>query len=190
MNILTLDIETTGLPPKGAHYEADYNSFPRIVKMGWKINDGETLSYLINIEGFPIESEAMSKHGITDEMSAASPHMLPVVLNNFIPTAKEADKIVGFGMYFDTSTIKANVLRLCGGDLEKQAYKKITEILHKDKRIDLMYKSNKFCGLGKWPKLIELHEKLFNEYFNAHDNKSDVEATYRCYNELVKIGVI
>ena len=50
----------------------------------------------------------------------------------------------------------------------------------------------KFCGLKnkagrpKWPKLIELHNILFEEGFdNAHDAYADIAATKRCFFELV-----
>lgn len=43
----------------------------------------------------------------------------------------------------------------------------------------------------KPPKLAELHRFLFNEYFEwAHDAMIDVEATMRCFLELVKRWVI
>lgn len=46
-------------------------------------------------------------------------------------------------------------------------------------------------GRTKWPKLIELHEKLFNEGFDdAHDAFADIKATRRCYYELRERGII
>ncbi|MCK4248692.1 MAG: hypothetical protein KAX15_02825, partial [Candidatus Omnitrophica bacterium] len=52
INVLTLDIETTGLPAKGADYKTDFVDFPRIVSMAWKIKDEPTVEYIINPEGF------------------------------------------------------------------------------------------------------------------------------------------
>lgn len=61
----------------------------------------------------------------------------------------------------------------------------------KDKRIV------KFCGLknargaAKWPKLIELHEILFERGFDgAHDAFADITATKDCFFELVNREVI
>jgi len=55
----------------------------------------------------------------------------------------------------------------------------------------------KFCGLKnklgkpKWPKLIELHEKLFSEGFDgAHDAFADITATKRCFFALLDLGII
>ena len=56
-----------------------------------------------------------------------------------------------------------------------------------------MKESMDFCQLPgqfgdyKWPKLQELHIKLFNKGFeNAHDALVDVEATARCFFEMMK----
>ena len=41
----------------------------------------------------------------------------------------------------------------------------------------------------KWPSLGELHHALFNKGFDdAHDAAADVEATARCFLELVLLG--
>ena len=50
---------------------------------------------------------------------------------------------------------------------------------------------NKFGKPGKWPKLQELHVKLFNEEFEgAHDALDDVRAMVRCFFELQNRGII
>jgi len=41
----------------------------------------------------------------------------------------------------------------------------------------------------KWPKLQELHNHLFGESFEeAHNAMADIEATKKCFIELVKLG--
>jgi len=55
-----------------------------------------------------------------------------------------------------------------------------------------MKKSTQYCALPrkKWPKLEELYWVVFNKQFaNAHNSANDVEATRKCYFELVKRGV-
>ena len=187
---LTLDIETTGLPAKGADYKIDYRDFPRIVSVVWKIDDGPSVRHIINQEGFIIPEEVIAIHGITNEMAAHSIIFLPDVLRELLIAGRDAGRIIGHGLYFDTSTIKANVLRTIAGAYESEIYKAITELLHKDKRVDTMQKTVKFCGLGKYPTLVELHQRLFGESFTAHIEKNDVDATYRCYKELQVLGVI
>lgn len=186
MKILTLDIETTGLPAKGADYKTDFADFPRIVSVAWKINNEIPVEYIINPEGFEIPEEVIKIHGITNEKANESTDLIADVLEKLLIAGKDVEVVVGHGLYFDTSIIKANALRI-----EKQElYEKLTELLHKDKRVDTMQKTIKFCGLKKWPKLGELYHKLFNEEFEGHHAAEDVEATYKCYNELVKLEVM
>jgi len=57
-------------------------------------------------------------------------------------------------------------------------------------------KSTNYCGiLGeygvKWPKLRELHIKLFGtEFDGAHDASADIAATKKCFFELKRIGIL
>lgn len=198
MKILILDIETSGLPPKNAHYETDFDSFPRVVSLAWKVDDGPAVEYIINQEGFKIPEESINIHGITNEMAEASEHKIEDVVKLLLKEGAGADKVVGHGIYFDTSTIKANILRINKGDLGNEMFKEITELFHKDKRIDTMRSTTKFCALPmpfgrggfKWPKLEELYRKLFNEDFNAHNSKDDVSATHRCLRKLLELKVI
>lgn len=196
MNIITLDIETTGLPPKNANYETDYMLFPYIVTLAYKINDQETKQFIINQEGRKIPPEATAIHKITDEMADASPYRIVDVLRLLLSDAADTERTVGHNIYFDSSTIKANVLReIKEGRGDQSLYELLQVVLHKDRRVDTMKSTIKFCNLpglygAKWPKLTELHSKLFNEEFNAHCSKDDVDATYRCFNELVKRGII
>ncbi len=67
----------------------------------------------------------------------------------------------------------------------------------KKKSLDTMLASTNFCQLPggrgksfKYPTLSELNEKLFREKVdNAHNASADVEATARCFLELIRIGV-
>ncbi len=192
MKTLFLDIETTGLPPKGSNYEKDFLQFPFIVCMGWKIGDGETKSIAINQEGRKIPEESIKIHGITNDIAEGSSHTFTSALNELfkdclaqLPELQNSiDKVVGHNLYFDTSIIKANVLRLNSTTI----YAGITSLLHKEKRIDTMQKTAKF--MGGWKSLSELYFKLFGEKFEAHSNNDDVEAVSRCYYELIRIGIL
>jgi hypothetical protein len=59
-----------------------------------------------------------------------------------------------------------------------------------------MEASTDFCKIQgyygyKWPKLSELHIKLFGEDFDgAHDALADIEATARCFWEMRKLKLI
>lgn len=197
MKVLTIDIETTGVPtPRDADYKTQYMDFPYIVSLAYKINGDETQSFIINQEGRPIPPETIAIHGITDEMASASPYFLGPTLEQMISVAMGNDFTVGHNVYFDSSIIKANTLRMISEGKAVQAfYDSIEVLLHKDRRIDTMKSTIKFCALpgprgAKWPKLTELYMKLFNEPFNAHNAKDDVDATHKCFLKLVDLGVI
>lgn len=196
MKTVVFDIETTGLPPKNADYKTQFMDFPYIVTMAYKINEEETKEFIINQEGREIPAEATAIHGITNEMATASPHKIMDVIGIFILDAKESDLAIGHNIYFDSSIIKANILRKAKNEEAIVAfYTEIELILHKDRRIDTMKSTIKFCNLPgaygpKWPKLTELYSKLFNETFEAHSSKNDVDATHKCYHELKRLGVL
>lgn len=195
MNVI-FDTETTGIPPKGTHWEKDFMQFPHIVQLSWKRSDQDHVNdFIIKNNGVEIPEATTAVHGITTEMANASQFYFGTVASLLIKDCLEAEKIIAHNGYFDISITKANILRFFGaGSLHNKAL----EALHKDKRIDTMMKTIKFCALPfpngrggfKWPKLEELYFKLFNESFPAHNAKEDVLATERCYLELVKRGII
>lgn len=193
-NYLVLDIESTGLVPKGADYKTDFESFPNIVQLAWYFN-GEYYDYIIKPEGWTIPEEAAKIHGITTEIALENGIEMATVLDKFIDDCYEAEKLIGFNIYFDTSTIKANIRREFG--LFDPIISASDNALDKSKRIDTMMKTIKFVGAKqegkntpKFPSLEDLYTKLFGETFNAHNALDDVKATKRCYDELVKLKII
>lgn len=193
MKYTIIDLETTGLPPKNASYETDFEEFPYILSFAWKcVKDGqesETFEYIINQEGRKVPPEATAINGITQEMCDASKWDIFSVLVQFIMDASGSDFVIGHNIYFDTSTIKANVMRIVsGGKTPMDMFHKVSDILHKDKRIDTMRAGTKICG--RWPKLTDLYYKLFLENYDAHSAKNDVDACYRCFQEMLRMGLI
>jgi DNA polymerase-3 subunit epsilon len=63
-------------------------------------------------------------------------------------------------------------------------------------RICTMEKSTNFCKLDgpygyKWPKLSELHYKLFGTGFEeAHNAEVDINVTAKCFWQMKKLGVL
>lgn len=107
------------------------------------------------------------------------------------------DITIGHNIYFDSSIIKANVLRMLywNNKIDVKLKEEVWRLLDKDRRVDTMKGTISFCNIpgkygAKWPKLTELHQKLFNEGFNAHNSKDDVDATYKCYIKLKELGVL
>ena len=201
--IVFFDTETTGIPVKGSNWETDYNSFPYIVQLSWKRSDqDEVKDFIVKPEGYEIPEFASQIHGITTERALAEGDYFENVIRHFISDCLDAEKIVGHNIYFDTSNLKANVCRYVekngdSGPFDVEWIDKIVDALDKSKRIDTMMKTVKFCNIPfpngkgqKWPTLIELYDKLFNEEFPAHNSKFDVLATERSYYELVKLGIL
>lgn len=192
--VLFFDVETTGLPPKKADWRTDYNTFPYVVSIAWKLG-GVEKDRVVKPEGYEIPPEATEIHGITQEQAIQFGRPFRNILIEFVEDLRNANLVVGHNIYFDSSIIKANTVRYFGMDY----YELILDpILHVSRRFDTMQKTIKFVGAkhengrgGKWPKLSELHEKLFpGEKFMEHDALQDVIATERCFWKLLDLGVI
>lgn len=192
-SILVFDTETTGLPPKKTNWKIDYDQYPHIVQFAWWF-DGVYYDRIIKPDGWIIPKEATEIHGITQEQAEKEGLPFATVVDEFLGMALTANKIIAHNIYFDSSMIKANVMRM------KMEFfmKLINDALDKDKRVCTMMKTIKFVQAeypdgrkGKFPKLEELYAKLFdNATFNAHDAKEDVKATLSCYNKLVVLGIL
>lgn len=193
-DVLTFDCETTGLPAKGAKWDVDFAEFPNIVQLAWSVNEKER-SYIIKPDGWEIPEASIEVHGITAERANAEGVPFADIIDEFLEDCKKARLLVGHNIYFDTSIVKAMILRIMG---RKYYDAKAEEALFKGKRIDTMMKTIKFVGVlysngrpGKYPKLEELYSKLFpGETFPAHDALEDIRALRRCVPELVNLGII
>src|SRR5687767_2890931 len=178
MKYLYLDTETCGLPPKNSHWENDYELFPNVLSIAWKYKEKENY-YLIYQDGNKVPKEATAIHGITTKMANDKKKTVSFVfaIDLLLKDAYKADKIVGHNIYFDISMIKADILKR-----KLTCIPEFIEAFDKSKRIDTMRMCTRL--FGKWPKLTELHEHLFNSTFNAHNSLDDVRATERCHQKL------
>ena len=108
---------------------------------------------------------------------------------------RQADLVVGHNFDFDWK-YAVHLLERNMDDLSDEARSAFyldlpNHCTMKDKNVV------KFCGLknkagrAKWPKLIELHEILFEKGFDgAHDAFADITATRDCFFELLKREII
>ena len=197
-----IDIETSGLPVKmvpGAKpgtmkkqqldYETEFMDFPFIVAISWAVNDGEPQEFVLNPEGRIIPKEASDIHGITTEVAQKSDKKFVDVLPVMMRDLRETKVVVGHGLYFDTSIIKANVQKgVHGGKITVDHRIGIDDILHKYKRVDTMRSAAKMCR--KWPTLSELHQKIFRQGFDCHSAAEDVRAVRRCYEWMLIKGIV
>jgi DNA polymerase III subunit epsilon len=185
---LFLDTETTGTPDKFMKWDVDYEKYPYIVSIAWRVSGKPPKYFIINQEGRKIPKAAIAIHGITDKIANNPDKTQPAsfVYRELIMDAEQSLNIIGHNLYFDVSIVKANILRLFGKDSEEADI--ANEVFHKDKRIDTMRASQKY--FRKWPKLSELHEYLFKREFEAHSALEDMLACERCFNELMKKKMI
>lgn len=65
------------------------------------------------------------------------------VVDEFLADANAAPLVCAHNIYFDSSMLKANVLRYCGREYYDAH---VEDALHKGKRIDTMMKTIKFVG--------------------------------------------
>lgn len=193
-DICFFDCETTGVPAKGLKWDADFNQFPHVVQLAWAFGDKER-SFIIKPDNYEIPPETTAIHGITTERAIAEGVPFAEVIDEFLADAAAAPLVCAHNIYFDTSMLKANILRYCG----KEYYDaKAEDALHKGKRIDTMMKTIKFVGAKKsngkgikYPTLEELYNKCFpGETFPAHDALEDVRACKRCIPVLAENGII
>jgi DNA polymerase III epsilon subunit-like protein len=193
-DILIFDVETTGLPPRNAKYDTDYNSFPHIVQIAWWFN-GVHRNHIIKPVRYEIPEETTEIHGITTEQALEEGELFQAVILDFLEDCLIAKKIIAHNVYFDVSIVKANILRV---GCDRGTFDNVVSpALDKSKRIDTMMKTIKFVDAkypdgrgGKWPRLEELYFKLFEETFPAHNAHEDVKALLRCIEPLVENGVI
>lgn len=193
-NILFFDTETTGLPPKNAKWDEDFNEFPYLCEVAW-IFGRKTESHIIRPDGWTIPEDASKIHGIPQEYAAEHGEPLAEVLEKFIADCRQAHLICGHNIYFDISVVKANIMRHLGKEFYNAA--DVEMALFKGKRIDTMRASMKWVdarfssGRLKFPSLMELYSRCFpNETYQEHQALDDVRAVVRCLPILVDEGLI
>ncbi len=188
---LIFDTETTGLPRDYNAPVSDLDNWPRAIQLAWQLHDErgrlvEVKNYIIKPEGFTIPFNAQKIHGISTEKALAEGKDLAWVMAEFNLALEKTKFLVGHNVGFDIKVMGAEYLR-------SQA----ENLLESFGKLDTMESSTDFCaipggrsGKFKFPNLQELHQKLFSEGFDAaHNAAADVEATTRCFLELVRIGV-
>lgn len=187
---LFFDTETTGLPKSWKAPVTDLNNWPRLVQIAWIAYDkqGNKIdgkNYIIRPEGFTIPLEASKVHGISTERANQEGQILSNVLNEFERVIKNSENLVAHNMSFDEKIVGAEFLR-----------NKMDNLIAMKNKICTMQSSTNFCAIPgpygpKWPKLSELHLKLFGQEFEeAHNAAADINATAKCFWELRRLGKI
>ena len=193
-NVLFFDSETTGVPNCNAKWDEDFADFPHVVQLAWM--HGEKMeSHIICPVGWEIPEDVVAVHGITTEYALEHGEPFVLVIDKFIQDCHDAELICAHNIYFDTSIIKANIIR----ELGREYYdgNDVESALHKGKRIDTMRPSMKWVDAWtetnrlKFPRLEELYDRCFpGETFPAHDALEDVKAVARCLPVLLENGLV
>jgi DNA polymerase-3 subunit epsilon len=190
---LFFDTETTGLPRRWNAPITDLSNWPRMVQLAWAVYDTagtpiSSIDYIIQPEGYVIPNEVARIHGISTQRALNEGIALSRVLSEFAESLSQATCIVAHNISFDEKIVGAEFLR-----------KAMPNLLEGRKKICTMQASTDYCripsnspyGGYKWPRLTELHQKLFGASFEeAHNAAVDIAATARCFWELKKRGVI
>ncbi len=188
---IIFDTETTGLPRDFKAPVTDTSNWPRVVQIAWQLHDekGELIEhkdFLVRPDGFDIPYDAESVHGISTELAAKYGEPLEDVLNQFNNALAKAKFVVGHNVGFDINVAGCEFVRLNAETtmLEIPVLDTCTEVT-----ANMCQLPGGRGGRFKLPTLSELHNHLFNVKFDeAHNATADVEATTRCFLELIRIG--
>jgi DNA polymerase III epsilon subunit-like protein len=207
MKILVFDTETTGLPQTKFISPLTIEQWPYIVQFSYVIYDTDlndiiqSRDCIIKIPEYIFIPEESSKiHGITKNICERKGLSMSYVLNEFFYYLREVDKLVGHNIEFDINMIKVELLRIINDKSKTneqiRAYKYDLHFLTNYENICCTLKDSiTFCNIQmqskngkpylKYPKLIELHNKLFsNSPMNLHNSFNDILVTLRCFMKL------
>jgi len=204
MLVLVFDTETTGLPEtKTIDVETLYK-WPYIVQFSYIIYDTDLNTILRindNIIKIPtnvmITSENSNIHGITKEMTELNGVNLTLVIDTFIEDFNNSNIVVAHNLNFDLNILKVEMLRSINDEQldinKKRMYSTFIDTLNKSNKLYCTMQENiDLCNISltnkfgkqyiKFPKLEELHEKLFKtKPKNLHNSLNDVLITLRCF---------
>jgi len=189
---IIFDTETTGLPRNWNAPITDTDNWPRVVQIAWQLHDEmgrliESKDYLIQPEGYDIPYDAEAIHGISTELAQKDGVSLEEALVEFNDALLKAKFVVGQNVKFDTNVTRCEFHRL-GIETPMNAMSVLDTCTETTAKLCMIPGGR--GGRFKLPTLTELHEFLFQEKFNeAHNATADVEATTRCFLELIRRGV-
>ncbi|WP_257658955.1 DNA polymerase III subunit alpha [Parapedobacter lycopersici] len=189
---LIFDTETTGLPRRWDAPITDTDNWPRCVQLAWQLHDAmgnlvEHQDFLIKPEGFNIPFDAERIHGISTELAVEQGAGLTEILEKFNAALAQASFVVGQNIGFDINIMGCEFYRT--GIATRLAEIPVLDTCT-ETTAELIKIPGGRGGKYKLPTLTELHQYLFEVPFaEAHNATADVEATTRCFLELVKRGV-
>lgn len=186
---LIFDTETTGLPKNWNAPYTDLDNWPRAVQIAWQLHDElgnliEAKDFLIRPDGFDIPFDAERIHGISTALAEQEGVPLAEVIVEFNRVLEQAKFVVGQNIGFDINIMGAEFIR---ANSETRMHDMPVLDTLSETTAELCRIPGGRGGKFKWPTLTELHQYLFNQPFGeAHNATADVEATTRCFFELIR----
>jgi len=187
---LIFDTETTGLPKSWNAPITDTDNWPRCIQIAWQLHDdmGNLLDrndFLIQPDGFNIPYDAERIHGISTELAQEKGISLNEGLRVFNEALSKTTFIVGQNVEFDVNIMGCEFHRL---GVENNLTKLPVLDTCTEKTALLCQLPGGRGGKFKLPTLTELHKHLFGiDFAEAHNATADVEATTRCFLELIRL---
>jgi DNA polymerase-3 subunit epsilon len=181
---LFFDTETTGLPPGGDNVHLCQLAF---LLQSDSEHDLAIGNFIIRPDGWSIPPEVADIHGITTERALRQGLPVGEVLSVFTACCYMPVSLIAHNIPFDQKVVAKEFERL---GWENAMWGK--------RPLCTMQASTELCALPrkrgggfKWPKLSELHTKLFGAGFEgAHNAANDVGALVKCFWELRRLGRI
>ena len=186
---LVFDTETTGLPRNWKAPLTDSDNWPRCIQIAWQLHDHmgrliEHQDYLVKPTGYNIPYDAEKIHGISTELAQEEGIELPLMIEKFQQALSKTTFIVGQNVTFDLNIMGAEFLRL---GMENPLPSMPLLDTCSETTAQMCQIPGGRGGKFKLPTLTELHQFLFKKPFaQAHNATADVEATTRCFLELIR----
>ena len=187
---LIFDTETTGLPKRYDAPLTDFDNWPRCIQIAWQLHDDlgnlvDQQDYLVQPDGFDIPYNSEQIHGISTELAQTQGVPLAQVLERLQSALKNDPVVAGHNIEFDLNIMGSEYLR---AGMENPLEKVSSLDTASRGTANLVKIPGGPGGNFKFPKLDELHRFLFQQGFEeAHNATADVEATTRCFLELIRI---
>jgi DNA polymerase III subunit epsilon len=187
---LFFDTETNGKAKDFNAKMTDVDNWPRITQLAYSVYDKEqklmfSVSTLIKPDGWVVPNERFFiDNNMSTERCEKEGMPIAIVLQRFVDSIQLCDFLVAHNIDFDYNVLGAEMIR-AGIKANRRL-----------ERICTMKSTTDFCDIrnaygAKWPKLEELHEKLFGTKPEvSHDALEDVNATAKCFFGLKRIGVL
>ncbi len=189
---LFFDTETNGLPKSEIVNGNKRTVYPRVIQLAWLLLDDEldeiaSFCELIYPDGWSIPTDKFwIDNGYSTEKNSLYGVPMRLALQMFANAIDKCHTMVAHNIAFDSPVLASEFHRYGISATNKTSTKICT-----------MKATTEYCAIPsnrggfKWPKLIELHEKLFGVGFDgAHDALEDVKATVRCFIELRRLGLL